>query len=191
MGRQIIANSELQTALAVCTDLYQGQRNIVVVPAPSGSGGRLVQRFGFLSGAPRQKRPSKTTIAAPAINQGDHVDPVLLKVLTTGRMRSFRSNRLPRHLDRFAWHGMNVRGTVGSPRSSKRRRRSSKKFLGWKHTRSAAATRSTCGYRRMGFSRFIWKLSLIQPNRPELFIRSRSRRRTRLARPAESERGSS
>ena len=36
VGKQIIANSELKTDISVCTDLYQGQRNIVIVPKLSG-----------------------------------------------------------------------------------------------------------------------------------------------------------
>ncbi|MGA2258794.1 MAG: hypothetical protein ABSG53_29355, partial [Thermoguttaceae bacterium] len=66
VGQQIIVNSELQTDISVCTDLYQGQRNIVIVPA----GGHKRSRFGFLSGAPQRKTPSRTTIAVRAINQG-------------------------------------------------------------------------------------------------------------------------
>jgi len=112
VGQQIILNSELQTDIAVCTDLYQGQRNIVIVPARSGPGGRIVPRFGFLSGAPRQKRSSKATIAVTAINQGSHVDPLLLKVLNSGPYAGLplkpassppRSLRLARH--ECGWNG--------------------------------------------------------------------------------------
>jgi hypothetical protein len=85
VGQPSIANSDLQTQIRVCTDLYQGQRNIVIVPAPSGGhGGRTPPRFGFLSGAPGQRKSSKTTIAVNAIKQGAQVDPLLLSVLNSG-----------------------------------------------------------------------------------------------------------
>lgn len=85
VGWQFTHNSELHAKINVCTDLYQGQRNIVIVPATSGGEGRRTPpRFGFLSGAPSQKRSSKTTVAVTAINQGDQVDPLLLTVLKSG-----------------------------------------------------------------------------------------------------------
>jgi len=90
VGTPIVANSELHNDINVCTDLYQGQRNIVIVAAlpgpPKGGhkGPKTPPRFGFLSGAPRQKTSSRTTVAVTAIKQGDHVDPVLLKVLNSG-----------------------------------------------------------------------------------------------------------
>jgi hypothetical protein len=83
VGQPSIANSNLQTQIRVCTDLYQGQRNIAIVAAGK-SGPRTPPRFGFLSGAPGRKIPSKTTIAVTAIKQGDKVDPVLLKALASG-----------------------------------------------------------------------------------------------------------
>jgi hypothetical protein len=105
VGEQIVADSELASYIDVCTDLYQGQRNIVIVPASSGKR-RLPPKFGFLSGAPRQMTSSKTTVTVTAINQGDHVDPLLLKVLQTGPYHGLplkpassppRSLRLARH----------------------------------------------------------------------------------------------
>jgi hypothetical protein len=117
VGYQITANSELQSKINVCTDLYQGQRNILIVPAMSGqkhSGHRdqTPPRFGFLSGAPRQNTSSRTTVAVTAINQGDHVDPLLLKVLNSGPYAGLplkpaslppRSLRLARH--ECGWNG--------------------------------------------------------------------------------------
>jgi hypothetical protein len=112
IGLQIIANSEINADINVCTDLYQGQRNIVIVAAPSGPGRRTPPRFGFLSGAPRQKTSSKTTVAVTAIQQGDQVDPLLLKVLKSGPYAGLplkpaslppRSLRLARH--ECGWNG--------------------------------------------------------------------------------------
>ena len=89
MGQQIIANSELQLKINVCTDLYQGQRNILIIPVGSGPkhsgrGKATPPGFGFLSGTPRQKTPSRNTVAVTAVKQGDRVDPLLLKVLNSG-----------------------------------------------------------------------------------------------------------
>jgi hypothetical protein len=113
VGQPSIANSNLQTQIRVCTDLYQGQRNIVIVPAPSsGHGGRTPPRFGFLSGAPGQRKSSKTTIAVNAIKQGGQVDPLLLKVLKSGPYAGLplkpailppKSLRLARH--ECGWNG--------------------------------------------------------------------------------------
>jgi len=52
VGKQTIANSELKTDISVCTDLYQGQRNIVIVRSCQAA---LIYfpGFGFLSGGPR------------------------------------------------------------------------------------------------------------------------------------------
>lgn len=112
VGRQITLNSELHGYIDVCTDLYQGQRNIVIVPAPSGHMRRTLPRFGFLSGAPRQTRSSRTTVAVTAIKQGDQVDPLLLNVLNSGPYAGLplkpaslppRSLRLARH--ECGWNG--------------------------------------------------------------------------------------
>ena len=114
VGQQIIENSELATSIDVCTDLYQGQRNIVIVPASSGGpmGIRIPPRFGFLAGTPRLKTSSRTTVAVTAIKQGSEVDPLLLKVLNSGPYAGLplkpatlppRSLRLARH--ECAWNG--------------------------------------------------------------------------------------
>jgi hypothetical protein len=63
--------------------LYQGQRNIVILPKLSGHR-HISPGFAFLSGAPKQKTKSRTTVAVTAIKQGDQVDPLLLKVLESG-----------------------------------------------------------------------------------------------------------
>lgn len=82
VGVNIIDNSQLLSDINVCTSLYQGQRNIAIVSASQG--GQVRPGLAFLSGAPKQIRASKTTIAVTAINQGAQVDPLLLKVLATG-----------------------------------------------------------------------------------------------------------
>ena len=106
VGTQIVANSELATYIDVCADLYQGQRNIVIVPASSGQGRRILPGFGFLSGAPRQKTSLKTTVAVTAINQGSQVDPLLLKALNSGPYRGlpFKPATLPPASLRLARH---------------------------------------------------------------------------------------
>jgi hypothetical protein len=110
VGTQIVANSELAADIDVCTDLYQGQRNIVIIPSMSGRL-RIPPKFGFLSGAPGLRTASKTTVAVTAIQQGDKVDPLLLKVLNTGPYRGLplkpatlppKSLRLARH--ECAWN---------------------------------------------------------------------------------------
>jgi hypothetical protein len=79
----ITDNSQLNADFDICHSLYQGQRNIVIVPAPLGG---QIRRPGlaFLSGAPDQRTPLRTTIAVTAIDQGGTVDPVLLKALSSG-----------------------------------------------------------------------------------------------------------
>jgi hypothetical protein len=113
VGFQFIANSELHAHIDVCTDLYQGQRNVVIVPSASGGGGRRIPpRIGFLAGAPRQGTSSKATVAVTALQQGDRVDPVLLKALKSGPYAGLalkpaslppRSLRLARH--ECKWNG--------------------------------------------------------------------------------------
>jgi hypothetical protein len=82
VGVVITDNNQLQSAIDVCTNLYQGQRNIAIVPAPTG--GQIRPGFAFLSGSPKKRSPSRTTIAVTAIDQGGLVDPVLLKTLSSG-----------------------------------------------------------------------------------------------------------
>ena len=83
VGVNITDNSQLQSDINVCNDLWQGQRNIVIVPAMMG-GMRRIGGFAFLSGAPRRRAPSRTTVSVTAIKQGAQIDPVLLKVLASG-----------------------------------------------------------------------------------------------------------
>lgn len=105
VGVVITDNSQLSTDFDICHSLYQAQRNIVIVPAPQGG---QIRRPGlaFLSGAPEQRTPLRTTIAVSAINQGGQVDPVLLKALSSGPYAGLplkpassppRSLRLARH----------------------------------------------------------------------------------------------
>jgi hypothetical protein len=82
VGVNITDNSQLNSDINVCTSLYQAQRNIVIVPSPHGS--QIHTGFGFLSGVPKQTRPTRTSIAVTAVDQGGQVDPVLLKVLGGG-----------------------------------------------------------------------------------------------------------
>ena len=67
-----------------CPAILLNQRGgeIVIVPAPQG--GPIRPGLAFLSGAPRELTPSRTTIAVTAIDQGGKVDPLLLKVLSSG-----------------------------------------------------------------------------------------------------------
>jgi hypothetical protein len=111
VGFQITLNSQLNANINVCTDLYQGQRNIVIVPA-SGHMRRALPRFAFLSGAPGQRTSSKTAVAVTAIQQGSQVDPLLLPVLSSGPYAGLplkpasappRSLRLARH--DCSWNG--------------------------------------------------------------------------------------
>jgi hypothetical protein len=60
----------------------QVQRNIMIVPAPQG--GQIRTGFVFLSGAPQQITPVRTTVAVTTIDQGSQIDPVILKVLSSG-----------------------------------------------------------------------------------------------------------
>ena len=54
VGVNITDNSQLQSDVNICTNLWQGQRNIAIVPA-SVMGIRSPWGFAFLSGAPRQR----------------------------------------------------------------------------------------------------------------------------------------
>ena len=84
VGVVITDNSQLSTDIKICTSLYQGQRNIMIVPAPAGQivRGGIKTGIVFLSGAPELKTPLRTTIAVTAIDQGGKLDPVLLKALS-------------------------------------------------------------------------------------------------------------
>ena len=83
VGVNITDNSQLNSTINVCSSLYlRRQRNIAIVPPLKG--GQIRTGFTFLSGAPRQRESSRTSIAVSAIDQGGQIDPVLLKVLATG-----------------------------------------------------------------------------------------------------------
>jgi hypothetical protein len=113
LGFQITAISELNAHIDVCTDLYQGQRNVIIVPAVSGGrGSRVPPRIGFLSGAPKQRTSFKTSVAVTAIKQGDGIDPALLEALKSGAYAGLplkpaslppRSLHLARH--ECGWNG--------------------------------------------------------------------------------------
>ena len=81
VGVVITDNSQLSTDFDICHSLYQGQRNIVILPASQS--GRIGTGLVFLSGAPEQTVRLRTTIAVTAIDQGGQVDPVLLKALSS------------------------------------------------------------------------------------------------------------
>ncbi len=83
VGVNITDNSQLQSDVNICTNLWQGQRNIAIVPA-SVMGIRSPGGFAFLSGAPRQTARSRTTVSVTAIDQGGQIDGVLHKVLANG-----------------------------------------------------------------------------------------------------------
>ncbi|MFT0174273.1 hypothetical protein ACLKMY_35690 [Paraburkholderia mimosarum] len=115
VGVAIADNSQLFTDISVCTSLYQGQRNIMIVPATAGGKIRGRQAgLAFLSGAPELDHPSTSSVSVTAINQGDQVDPVLLKALSSGPYMGLtlkpassppRSLRLVRHEHRSDWLG--------------------------------------------------------------------------------------
>jgi hypothetical protein len=82
VGKVITDQSQLSADFDICHSLYQAQRNIVIVPA--GQRGQIRTGLVFLSGAPARTTPVKTTITATAIDQSGQLDPVLLKVLSSG-----------------------------------------------------------------------------------------------------------
>jgi hypothetical protein len=86
VGVVITNNSQLSADIDVCHSLYQGQRNIVIVPARTGmivrGGDQIKTGLAFLSGAPEQTTHLETTVAVTAIDQGGKLDPVLLKALS-------------------------------------------------------------------------------------------------------------
>jgi hypothetical protein len=109
VGVNITDKSQLQGDIDICTDLYQGQRNIVIVPVQQG--GQIRAGFGFLSGLPNEKRAMKMTVTATAIDQGAQIDPILLKVLSNGPYAGLplkpassppKSLRLTRH--QYKWN---------------------------------------------------------------------------------------
>lgn len=105
VGVVITDNSQLSADINICQSLYQAQRNIVILPA--GQGGQIRRPgFAFLSGAPEQRTPIRTSIAVSAIDQSGQIDPVLLKALSSGPYSGLplkpassppRSLRLARH----------------------------------------------------------------------------------------------
>jgi|SRR5579863_4989116 len=106
VGFQFNAISELNAHIDVCTDLYQGQRNVIIVPTSGGGRRRIPPRIGFLAGAPKQTKSFKTSVAVTALKQGDRIDPVLLNALKSGPYAGLplkaatlppRSLRLSRH----------------------------------------------------------------------------------------------
>jgi hypothetical protein len=82
VGVNITDSSQLHSDINICTKLWQGQRNIAIVPTPKGGKRRL--GFAFLSGAPGRTERSRTTVSVTAIDQGGEVDPILHKVLASG-----------------------------------------------------------------------------------------------------------
>jgi hypothetical protein len=89
VGIVITDNSQLAADFDICHSLYQAQRNIVIVPVSKGmrtgrGSDRIEGGLAFLSGAPEQKSPVRTTIAVTAVDQGGQVDPALLKALSGG-----------------------------------------------------------------------------------------------------------
>jgi hypothetical protein len=106
VGVVITDNSQLQADINICESLYQGQRNVIIVPAPQGE---MVGRLAFLSGAPGARASTTATVTATAIDQGGQLDPVLQKVLSAGPHSGLplkaassppRSLRLSRHRHR-------------------------------------------------------------------------------------------
>jgi hypothetical protein len=114
VGTVITDNSQLNTTINhpginVCSSLYQAQRNVVIVPAQQG---QISHGFAFLSGLPRHERASTTTVSVTALDQGEKIDPILLKVLAGGPYAGMplkaastppKSLRLARHDHR--WNG--------------------------------------------------------------------------------------
>jgi hypothetical protein len=84
VGVVITDQTQLFNDINVCSSLYQGQRNIIILPATMGGIRRTPIGFSFLSGAPNLATMSHSSIAVSAIDQGGEIDPVLLKVLATG-----------------------------------------------------------------------------------------------------------
>ena len=89
VGVVITNQTNLSTDINVCTSLYQGQRNVMIVPQGLG-GGQSREGLVFLSGAPESRSPIRSTIAVSAINQGGQIDPILRKVLAKGPYSGLR-----------------------------------------------------------------------------------------------------
>ncbi|HMK90179.1 MAG TPA: hypothetical protein VK446_11180 [Methylocystis sp.] len=83
-GAVITPDSELSSQINICTNPWQGQRNVAIVAAGAIGGIRANPIFHFLSGAPELETSSKTTIAVTAIDQKGQIDPVIFKVLSSG-----------------------------------------------------------------------------------------------------------
>ena len=111
VGLDINDNSQLAAAFNICNSLYQGQRNIIIIPAPQGG---QIRRPGlvFLSGAPEGRTPLRTTVAVTAIDQGSQVDPVVLKALSSGPYAglSLKPASSPPKSLRLARHDLKPRG---------------------------------------------------------------------------------
>ena len=76
VGVQITDNSQLSNVINVCNNIYQAQRNIVILPAGQIRGGVIRPGFAFLSGEPDRTNSISTTVSVTAIDQGNEVDPV-------------------------------------------------------------------------------------------------------------------
>jgi hypothetical protein len=61
---ELAGPSNFEGLSTVCAVISAGERNVVIFPRPQG--GQIRPGFAFLSGSPRQERPSRTTVALSA-----------------------------------------------------------------------------------------------------------------------------
>ena len=80
VGVAITDNSQLAADFDICHNIYQAQRNVIILPAPHGM---MRVGFAFLSGAPDQQANARASVTVTAIKQGSRVDPVLRKALSS------------------------------------------------------------------------------------------------------------
>ncbi|HLG65579.1 MAG TPA: hypothetical protein VKY19_26905 [Ktedonosporobacter sp.] len=83
VGVVIANNNQLNNTINVCSSLYQGQRNIMIVNAPVG--GMIKTGLTFLAGAPTHVTPTRMEITVTPINQHGQINPALLNILSSGR----------------------------------------------------------------------------------------------------------
>jgi hypothetical protein len=84
VGTVIAANSGLASHIDICTDPYQGQRNIAIIAISHKRTGRASPKeFGFLA-ASLSERPTQLVLDITEVKQTDKIDSAVLQALRGG-----------------------------------------------------------------------------------------------------------
>jgi hypothetical protein len=90
VGTFVASNSDLASDINICTQPYQGQCNIAIVPVGGGQiriPGSQVHEFGFLAAGLSANRSTQVVLEVTPVPQQDQVDPAVLRTLKAGPYR--------------------------------------------------------------------------------------------------------